>query len=144
MRISYTVSLFGGRPFGRVSGNTSLNSSTSSVSFPQTSGLTLDRIYSSRPSTLRRHFLGPSFFIRSRFLPSASPMDSVFIAALTFLFSCPQTTAKKTGVFFFTSLFSYLTEMICLSWDSLDDPSVVFFLVFSVLVLPLLFLSLPF
>ena len=68
-------------------------------------------------------------------------MDSDFTAAFIVLYSYPQTTAKNTGVFFFTSLFNCFTEMICLSWDSLDVPSIVF-LFFSVLVL--LSLLLPF
>ena len=133
------MSLLGGRPFGSVFGNTSLNSSTSSFGFPRTSGLTFDKIYSSRSSTLRKCFFGPSLFIRSRFLPFVSPMDSDCTAALTLRFSCPQTTAKYSGVFFFTSLFIYLTEMICLSRDSLDVPFV-FILFLLVLILPLLLL----
>ena len=132
---------FGGRPFGSASGNTSLNSSTRSFNIPRTSGISLDKIYSSRSSTLRKRFFRPSFFIRSCFLPSVSPIDSDFTTALTFLFSYPQTTAKKTGVFFFTSFFNCLMEMICHSRDNLDDPSVVCFLIFSVLVLPLSFFS---
>ena len=127
------MSLLGGRLFGSVSGNTSLNSSTSSFSFLWTSGLTLDKICSSRSSTLRNRFFGPSFFIRSRIFPSVSQIDSDFTTTLTFLFSYPRTSAKNIGVFFFTSLFNYLTDMICLSQDSLDDPSV--FIFFSVLVL---------
>ena len=121
-----------------MSGKTYLNSSTSSLSFPWTPGSTLDRISSSRSSTLRNRFFGLSFFIRSRFLPSLSLMNSDFTAALTFLFSWPQTTAKKTSVFFFTSFFNYLTDIICCSRGNLNDPLVGFFL--SVLVLPLLIL----
>ena len=106
--------------------------------FPRTPRPTLDRISSSRSSTLRNRFFGPVFFIRSRFFPSVSPMDSDFTAALTVLFSCPQTTAKKTGVFFFTSFFNYLTDIICRSQDNRDDRSVVVFFAVLVLSFPIL------
>ena len=86
-------------------------------------------------------FLWALFLHEALLLSFVSPMDSDFIAALTFLFPCPQTTTRKTGVFFFTSLFSCLTEMTYFSRDSLDVPSVDF-LFFSVLCLPLL--NLPF
>ena len=111
MRISCTMSLFRGRPFGNVPGNTSLNSSASSFNYPRTPESTLDRISSSRSSTLRKHFFGYDFFIMSRIFPFVSPNDSVFTATLTFLFSYPHTTARKIGVLFFTSLFNCLTEV---------------------------------
>ena len=137
MQISRIMFLFGGRPFGSVFGNTYLNSSMSCFSFPRTSRSILDRISSSRSSTLRERFCGPSFFTKSRFFPLVSPMDSNFIAIFVFLLSYPQTTAKKTSVLFFTSLFNFLTEMICLSRDRLDVPSLDFRLI-SVLRLPLI------
>ena len=112
---------FRGRPFGNVPRNTSLNSSASSFNYPRTPESTLDRISSSRSSTLRRHFFGSDFSIMSRIFPFVSPNDSVFTATLTFLFSYPHTTARKIGVLFFTSLFNCSTE-VNLSLPGRDVP----------------------
>ena len=100
VRISCKMSLFGGRPLGSVSGNTSLNSSTSSFNFPRTSRSTLDRISSSRSSNTEKTFLWADFFHEVSLLPFNESNGLRFhLQHLFFCVPIPRPPPKKLASF---------------------------------------------